>query len=180
MINQRCLIIIALLALVLVVAGCKTNEVLSEVGRVGLAQLAPTLIAMLQDKDLVEQLGREVKRSYPQTEPAYQTVEGLYGEAKAAQEGYLGAIRAAAQLEEPPHELQALVDTAQTKTTAFVQAAAAALDPSRSTAGLSRIGSAKLLTLPATLDMRSIKKDARLSAVTQFERQVEWRSWGAL
>jgi len=172
--------IVLLLGVLLIGSGCNSNEVVSELARVGLSQLATVLNALLQDKDLVEQTAREVKRSYSPTDPAYQAVESLYGQAKAAHEGYLGAIRAAAQLGEPPHQLQAVVDNAQTKTAAFAQAAATALDPSRSMAGLSGIGSAKLLSLPATLDMKAINKTARISAVTELERQAKWRSWDGL
>lgn len=101
------------------------------------ADLATLATQVQDDKDLIETLVHDLKSTPPTKGPAedLQSVEDLYDEARATQQGYLSAVRIAVETRNKNADLGREADQAEVAAERFIEAAASILQQRESGGG---------------------------------------------
>jgi hypothetical protein len=132
------------------------------------------------NKDMVEQLASDLKRSYSPEDPEYQKARTLFETARAANDDYLAKMSLAALTADQSISLSSQATTAHTTTTTFASTAAQTLDPSDSSRALPF--AALVAVIPPLIHrfLSQMPSNRRPAAVAKVLTVNRWRTWDEL
>lgn len=180
----------ALMVALLGTASCDSNAVAND--------LAAMAGKMQDDKQLVETLVHDLKATQQRGLDSHLTSwQSMYLDCRAAQEGYLSAVRFAVLTNQRHPDLEPIAKNAEMKTAKFISAAANSL--------IAKVRTARALTDPGDSEISSsepplpiltesivmfprqlpsgflrLAKPLRVGLLNDLERRIKWSSWDAL
>jgi hypothetical protein len=154
---------ILLLPIVLLLSGCPDDQTL-------------VLVANLtKDRQTIEAHVKEIKKSFPATDPSYQEAKVRYLAAQSLYQGYITAVRLSIQTG-IKGDLQSLATQSAAKSNEFLTYATDSLPQSRGLLSLlPPLNLAKIVSY-----FISLRDAHRTQVATMFFDAVEWKDWDAI